>query len=65
MGMLHWLPYGTSLWQVGDSEEQNGTFKVECKKSKAYTVTAKICVGLPATLERSDIVHIVHVAWMK
>jgi hypothetical protein len=44
---------------------KNGTFKVECKKSKADTVTAKICAGLPATLERSDIIRIVHVAWMK
>jgi hypothetical protein len=59
------VSYGTLLWQVGDSEAQNGTFKVECKKSKAYTVTAKIRAGLPATLERSDIVPIVHVAWMK
>jgi hypothetical protein len=59
------VPYGTSLWQVGDIEEQNGTFNVECKKSKADTVTAKILVGLPATLERSDIVRIFHVTWMK
>jgi hypothetical protein len=34
------VPYGTSLWKVGDSDEQNGTFKVECKKSKSDTVTA-------------------------
>jgi hypothetical protein len=46
MGLLHFL------WQVGDSEEQNGTFKVECKKLKAETVKAKIRAGLPATLER-------------
>jgi hypothetical protein len=59
------VPYGTSLWQVGDSEKQNGTFKVECNKSKSDTVTAKIRAGLPDTLERSDIVRIVHVAWMK
>jgi hypothetical protein len=54
------VPYCNSLWQVGDSEEQNGTFKVDCMKSKADTVTAKIRADLPATLERSDIVHIVH-----
>jgi hypothetical protein len=36
-----------------------------CKKSKADTVTAKIRAGIPATIERSDIVRIVHVAWMK
>ena len=57
------VPYGTSLWQVGDSEEQNGKFKVECKKSKSKTVRGKIRAGLPATLDRSDIVRIVHEAW--
>jgi hypothetical protein len=56
------VPYGTSLWQVGDSQEQNGMFKIECKNSKAEPVRAKIRAGLPATLKRSDIVHIVHVA---
>jgi hypothetical protein len=57
------VPYGTSLWKLGDSQEQNGTFKMECKKSKAETARAKVRAGLPATLERSDIVRIVHVAW--
>jgi hypothetical protein len=59
------VPYGTSLWQVGDSEEQNGTFKVERKKSKADTARENIRSGIPTTLERSDIVQIVHVAWKK
>jgi hypothetical protein len=59
------VSYGTPLWQVGDSDEQNGTFKVECKKSKSDTVTAKIRAGLPATLERIDIVRTVHVPLIK
>ena len=50
---------------MGDSVEQNGTFKIEGKKAKAETVTEKIRAGLPATLERSDIVRIVNVAWQK
>jgi hypothetical protein len=28
------VPYGTSLWQVGDSSEQNGAFKMELTKGK-------------------------------
>jgi hypothetical protein len=40
-------------------------FKVESKKSKAETARAKIPPGLPATLDRSEIVRIVHVAWKK
>jgi hypothetical protein len=57
------VPYGTSMWQVGDSTEQNGKFKIESKKVKAATVTSKIRAGLPPTLERTDIVRIVNVAW--
>jgi hypothetical protein len=52
-----------SVWQVVDSVEQNGTFKIDSKKAKADTVTAKIRAGLPVTLERSDIVKIDNVAW--
>jgi hypothetical protein len=57
------VPYGTFMWKVGDSTEQNGTFKIESKKVKAETVTSKIRAGLPPTLERTDIVRIVNVAW--
>jgi hypothetical protein len=61
------VPYGTSVWQLGDSAEQNGTFKIEGKKTKTKTETVrcKIHTGLPATLERSDIVRIVNIAWQK
>jgi hypothetical protein len=59
------VPHGTSVWQVGDGVEQNGTFKIESKKAKSDTVTSKILSGLPDTLERSDIVRIVNIAWQK
>jgi hypothetical protein len=59
------VTYGKSVWQVGDSPEQSGTFKIESKKEKADTVRRKIRAGLPATLERSDIVRIVNIAWDK
>jgi hypothetical protein len=53
------------VWQVGDSVEQNDTFKVEIKMAKADKVTDNILAGLPATLERSNIVSIVNVTWQK
>jgi hypothetical protein len=65
MDLLHWLSYGTSVWQLRDSAEQNGAFKIESKKAKAETFMCKTRVGLPATLERSDIVRIVNIAWQK
>jgi hypothetical protein len=59
------VPYGTSVWQLRDSAEQNGTVKIESKKEKAETVRCTIHAGLPATLERSDIIRIVNIAWQK
>jgi hypothetical protein len=59
------VPYGTSVWQVGDTPDQNGTFEIESEKAKADTVRRKIRAGLPATLEHSDIVRIVNIAWQK
>jgi hypothetical protein len=59
------LPYGTSTWQLGDSVEQNGTLKNESKKANAETAGCKICAGLSATLELSDIVRIMNIAWQK
>ena len=35
------LPYGTSYWQVGDSTEQNGCFKMALSKAKQELVTKK------------------------
>jgi hypothetical protein len=57
------VPYGTSMLQVGDNTEQNGTFKIESKKVKAATVMSKIGAGLPPALERTDSVRTVNVTW--
>ena len=35
------VPYGIDLWQVGDSEEQNGTFNMESTKAKMRIVAKK------------------------
>jgi hypothetical protein len=53
----------TSVWQVDGSHEQNGTSKIQSKKAKSDTITGNTRAGLPTTLERSDIVRIVNVAW--
>jgi hypothetical protein len=59
------VPYGTFVWQLGDNAEQNGTFKIESKKANAETVRCNICADLPATLERSDNIIIMNIAWQK
>jgi hypothetical protein len=59
------VPNGTSVCYLGDSAEQNGKFKIESNKVTAETVRCKIRVGLPETLERSDIIRIVNIAWHK
>jgi hypothetical protein len=67
-GNTHWtccigVPHGTSMWQVSNNTEQNGTFKIESKKANAETVMSKIRAGLPPMLERTGIVCIASVAW--
>ena len=34
-------PYGTAYWQVGDSKEQNGSFKIAVTKAKCNIMTKK------------------------
>jgi len=50
------LPYGTSYWQVGDSTEQNGCFKMALSKAKQELVTKKNDAGLPFEINKTDIV---------
>jgi hypothetical protein len=57
------LPYGTSYWQVGDSTEQNGCFKMALTKGKQALVTQKNDNGLPFQINRTDIVKLVKDAW--
>merc|ERR1712038_834958 len=58
------VPYGTHLWQIGDSSQQNGRFKMVCYKKKDEIVTYK-CLhhsGRPDVLPE-DILSIVSEAW--
>ena len=57
------LPYGTSYWQVGDSTEQNGCFKMALAREKQALVTKKNESGLPFEINKTDVVKLVKNAW--
>lgn len=57
------VPYGTHWWQVGDSSEQNGSYKVCQKKVKFEVLEKKKELNLPLTLGPTDIVPIVKKSW--
>ena len=40
------VPYGTALWQVGDSKEQNGSFNMAMTKAKQNLLELKDSLGL-------------------
>jgi hypothetical protein len=56
------LPYGTSYWQVGDSSEQNGCFKMALTKEKQALVTKKNDSGLDYSINKTDVVGFVRAA---
>ena len=57
------LPYGTSYWQVGDSSEQNGCFKMALTKYKRELLRRKESVGAEFAIDKQDITYIVAQAW--
>eukprot|EP00590_Aulacoseira_subarctica_P006816 CAMPEP_0172416928 /NCGR_PEP_ID=MMETSP1064-20121228/3436_1 /TAXON_ID=202472 /ORGANISM="Aulacoseira subarctica , Strain CCAP 1002/5" /LENGTH=325 /DNA_ID=CAMNT_0013154913 /DNA_START=569 /DNA_END=1542 /DNA_ORIENTATION=+ len=57
------LPYGTSIWQVGDSTEQNGCYKMALIDEKMKLVTQKNDAGLPYSILKTDIIPLVRKAW--
>jgi hypothetical protein len=66
----HWnvavgVPYGTSHWQVGDSTEQNGCYKMAVTKAKRELLTKKADARREYAIEKYDIVCIVNEAWEK
>jgi hypothetical protein len=58
------LPYGTSYWQVGDSTEQNGCFKMSMTKAKQELVQKKYDCGLNFEINKEDVVGLVKQAWI-
>ena len=57
------LPYGTSYWQVGDSSEQNGCFKMALTKYKRDLLRRKELVDQEFAIEKDDVVGLVSRAW--
>ena len=59
------VPYGMSYWQVGDSAQQNGSFKIALSWAKMALLEKKSQARQPFAIEKSDIVPIVSDAWEK
>jgi len=59
------VPYGTNLWQVGDSSQQNGAYKMALTVEKQNLLEKKTKLCLDTKIERHDAVGLVHRAWMK
>jgi hypothetical protein len=60
------VPYGTSYWQVGDSSEQNGSYKMALTRSKKELVLKKqrACFS-HARIETYEIIIVLNAAWEK
>ena len=57
------VPNGTAHWQVGDSAEQNGSWKMASTRDKRRLTRFRITMGMPLNIRPSDIVPIVNNAW--
>jgi len=65
----HWVvcigvPYGTALWQVGDSKEQNGSFNIAMYRAKKELLAKKDEIGLHDDgLIDTDLIPLINTAW--
>lgn len=57
------VPYATSYWQVGDSSEQNGMFKMLLGENKRLLTSYKTDHGIPITISYDDVVPLVNKSW--
>ena len=60
------VPYGTSLWQVGDSSQQNGAYKMALTVAKRELMSrkqSKLMVG--HQIEPHEIMLLVNYAWRR
>ena len=58
------VPYGTAIWQVADSKEQNGSYKIALTRAKKQMLDAKLALHIePASLCATDIIPLVNQAW--
>ena len=65
----HWVvcigvPYGTALWQVGDSKEQNGSFNIAMYRAKKDLLEKKDEIGMHDDgLVDTDLMPLINAAW--
>lgn len=59
------LPYGTHVWQIGDSSEQNGSFNNAFYEALDILFEEKLKTGQPATILKTDIIPLVIAAWLR
>lgn len=57
------VPYATSYWQVGDSAEQNGMFKMLLGEAKRQLTSFKSDRGIPISITYGDVIPLVNKAW--
>jgi hypothetical protein len=57
------VPYGTHLWQVGDSSEQNGSFKMALYRAKKEYLTYRDIDDQKFVV--TDIIPLINTAWAK
>ena len=57
------VPYGTDLWQVGDTEQQNGTFKARLAQAKENLMEKRKKSLLPMELVPTDIIPLLNYTW--
>ena len=64
----HWVvciavPYGTALWQVGDSKEQNGSFNIAMYRAKKDLLEKKDQLGMHDDgLVDTDLMSLINIA---
>ena len=58
------IPYGTSMWQVADLKQQNGSFKISIGKAKQKLLLKRLDTYMDSPgIYPTDIMSIVNDAW--
>ena len=58
------VPYGTSLWQVADSKQQNGSFKIAVSKAKKKLLEKRLDIYMDSPgIFSTDIMILINDAW--
>jgi hypothetical protein len=57
------VPYGTAKWQVGDSRQQNGMFKVRMCQRKEFLLDKRESMFMTVEIAPTDIIPLVRYGW--